>query len=222
MKLMKGICWLICPIIILAYGWELVLVLPLLPQSPSLRSTGWGFFAGCVFWPIVLRHLQFWQNLEHELTHSVVALLFLRNIRSLEADHTEGRVSYDGPGSNFVIILAPYCLPTLSLLWLALLPLIRQEYLRFYFVFLGFLTGYDAFSNLQEYHLQQPDIQECGAVFSALFSTAATIILNGLICGIVIDGRFGAFSFISGGYGNFLTFVGSSLDSLRGLSRCLP
>lgn len=204
MGILRIVCWLICPVVILVYGWQLILILLSFPDSLGLQQAGWGFASGCLFWSMFGKHVTVWQNLEHELTHSAVALLFLRRVRSLQSTETSGLVTFDGPGNNFVIVLAPYCLPTLSLTWLGVLILMHPDFSEWHLVLLGFLVGYDLASNLDEFHLEQPDIQQCGATFSAIFALASTVVIVGLICGVVASGYSGPCRFVLGGYEKML------------------
>jgi hypothetical protein len=195
-SLLKSISFATAPAVIVCYSWELYKLLHALPDCPRLQTTGWGFLGGCGFWMVCSRHLGFWLTLEHELTHSIVALLFFRRIHNLTANESDGFVTFAGLGNNFVINLAPYFLPTASIFWVAFYAAVRPEFMSSYLAVLGFFTGYHVASNIQEFHFQQPDIQQSGAWFSVFFCAAAAVLCLGFICGVAVDGLSGGSEFV--------------------------
>ena len=59
--------------------------------------------------------MQWFSTLEHELTHAIFAILSLNRVTGLNATGREGGVThYQGYG-NWVITLAPYFVPTVTI-----------------------------------------------------------------------------------------------------------
>jgi hypothetical protein len=88
-----------------------------------------GFFVGLPFCRWLLRHFPWPATLEHETTHALVALLFLRRVTGFQVTGRKGgRVEYRGRFggriANDLIGLAPYYLPTLPLILALFRPLI--------------------------------------------------------------------------------------------------
>ncbi len=114
----KSITFLICPFI--AYGFGLavyrVITVAAFPKQ-TLTAFAVGFVLFVVFWRIFKRHLQVVCTFEHELTHLLFGLVFLKRPHSFVVTrHDGGSVTLSG--GNFLITLAPYFFPTVSYLLL--------------------------------------------------------------------------------------------------------
>lgn len=118
----------------------------------SLASTRWsaflwGLFLFPLLWLIFRKffpcQLLFFTTLEHEFTHLLVGLLFFKSPVAINVTATDGG-SVMLKGSNIWITLAPYYLPTTSLL---LLPLgLWQHYQKPVRVALGMTFSYHLLS----------------------------------------------------------------------------
>lgn len=156
--------------------------------------------ARMVFCWLLARELAVWTVLVHELTHAMVGLLFLRRVRGLAATDAGGVVALDQGGDNFLITLAPYCLPTLALLWLPALTLLREQHQDLAAFMLGILLGYHAKTSARDFHFGQPDIIRSGQIFSVLFCVTASIALFGFVSAVVEAEAFsGGFQFLANG-----------------------
>ncbi len=147
-----------------------------------------GFGVFFILWIGVLRKKYFYSTFEHELTHLLVGLLFLKKPVGFKATAREGGV-VTLYGGNFIITLAPYFLPTLSFLLLPLYLVIQPTFYPYFFGILGFLTSYHIFSTIQEFRYTQPDIRKAGPVFSTVFLIFANILFYGMIL-FFLDRRF--------------------------------
>ena len=147
-----------------------------------------GFGVFFALWSAVLRTKYFYSTFEHELTHLLVGLLFLKKPVGFKATSQEGGV-VTLYGGNFVITLAPYFLPTLSFLLLPLYLVIQPTFYPYFFGILGFLTSYHILSTLQEFRYTQPDIQKAGPVFSTFFLIFSNLLFYGMIL-MFLDRRF--------------------------------
>lgn len=132
-----------------------------------------------VRWFLGLRHstmMRWFSTLEHELTHAMVAILTLNRVTGLNATHTGGVMQFQGFG-NWLITLAPYFIPTLSLLVLGMMSLAKATYYPALLVVMGFTIAYHVQSTWHELHGQQPDLHQAGWLFCWLFLPAANVLM---------------------------------------------
>lgn len=125
---------------------------------------------------------------EHELTHALVALLFFRKVTGFVVRREgTGYVRYtDGFGGSVaghLIGLAPYFLPTFTLILVLVRPLAIDHLPTFWYdLAIGVSFGYQAYSTWDESELSQSDIDKRGAVFSVILIAALTLVTHGLVC----------------------------------------
>ncbi len=155
-------------LLLIGYGTVHALM-ELTPQVWQSLLPRHSFLLGAAFFlPLYLifhRRFAVWGTMEHELTHALTALLFLRRVRSISAGEKHGETEFSGRGSA-VITLTPYFLPTLALLPLGLRPLLAPAYRSWVDLLLGSLFLYYLISNLRESHPAQPDLRRHGLFFS--------------------------------------------------------
>ncbi len=131
------------------------------------------------------------QTFTHELSHTIVSMLFMQKIYSFRAAESNGEIyrgGYTRLGDIF-ISLAPYCLPYFTYI-LLLLRLLGMP--KMYFVFdilIGFTFAFHIWCYKTETGNWQTDIQRHGYVKSYLFITFfrlfnATIILLSIRFGL--------------------------------------
>ena len=102
----------------------------LLPLSSGVSLFLVGFALYGVSWWYLFRQ-QAWgsafSTLEHELTHALFALLTFHRVKSIKTTWNRGgSMSFEG-GGNWLITIAPYFFPTLSVFVLLLQCLINVE-----------------------------------------------------------------------------------------------
>jgi len=146
---------------------------------PTLAGAG----AFVVLWLAVLlpkRSRHHLVTLEHELTHWLLALITLHRVSGLRAALTGGgHVRYMGRG-NWLIAIAPFVVPTASLIVIALAGWLHSP--RLLSALLGATLAWNVVANWAPVHRHHGDHREVGAVFSFLFVTCA----NGLVLGLVL------------------------------------
>lgn len=189
----------VCLVFGVAYALEL---------TERLTAADWetarmAWFAGGVavmlpLWLLVFRRAGFFSTFEHELTHLLVGLLFLKKPHSFNVHHQSGG-HVQMYGGNFLITLAPYFLPTLVLIQLPFFLLLRPEFYPAFFGVMGLLTGFTVFSGIQEFHLKQPDIRQSGIIFSIVVILFGNVFFLGGILVFVLEGFPGWWAFIRGG-----------------------
>jgi hypothetical protein len=98
-----------------------------------------------------------------------------------------GHVRYLGRG-NWLISIAPYFVPTLSLLALAVIYFLPERHLAIGSAALGATVSYHLVSTWAETHRNQTDLREVGFLFSALFLIPANafvlIVVLAAACGL--------------------------------------
>lgn len=146
------------------------------------------FLAGAaiyaLFWSLFLRRrssLGFLATLEHEFTHALFAWATLHRVVGFRASlRGGGHVRYLGRG-NWLIAVAPYFFPTVSLLVILLLGLLPPRHASNGSALLGVTVAYHWFSTWSETHRHQSDLREAGLLFCLLFLTAANALVFGFL-----------------------------------------
>ena len=146
-----------------------------------------GFAIFACIWRFGKRQLQPIFTFEHELTHLLVALLFLNIPRELVVSSNGGHAVYSGR-SNFLITLAPYFLPTVSYLLIPIFWFLPEKHNLICLGLLGASVSFHFFSTRGEIHLGQTDLHEAGLLFSFIFLPAACLVFYGGILALVLGG----------------------------------
>lgn len=133
------------------------------------------------FWIVVLlpkssRHpVVTW---EHELTHSLFALISGHRITGLRASlRGGGHVGYAGRG-NWLIAIAPFVVPLFALVVMVLAHWVHRP--QVISALLGFTLAWNVIGNWSSTHRHHGDHREAGAIFSFLFVAAANLLVLGL------------------------------------------
>ena len=127
------------------------------------------------------RSLGFFATLEHELTHALFAWATFHRVIGFRATlRSGGHIRYVGRG-NWLIAVAPYFFPTISLLVNVVLSWLPGRHLVLGSAVLGVTVAYHALSTWSETHRHQSDLREAGMLFCLLFLTAANARVFGLL-----------------------------------------
>ncbi len=176
----KIITLLLCPFLGYGFGvaiYEIVKLSDLPPQSYVFAV---GFVGFLIFWRIFKRQLQVVCTFEHEITHLLFGLFFLKMPKGFKVTmHEGGHVKLTG--SNFLIYLAPYFFPTVSYLLLPFIFIIPNAYLPVFYGILGASLAFHLVSTWAELHLKQTDLQKSGILFSIVFLPVANLIFYGAL-----------------------------------------
>ncbi len=111
--------------------------------------------------------------LEHEVTHALFAAATINRVTSLSAGAHSGEMRFDGPG-NWLVWLSPYFFPTFCVPVLLAMQGSRAEWMPVWLVLLGMALFGHIRGTARELHLQQPDLQRYGRVFSVAMIWTAT------------------------------------------------
>jgi len=153
-------------------------VWPLVQGDADAWPFGGAALMGAALTVLVLKFVPVFAVLEHELTHMLVAILHLRRPLSLSAGAREGEVTYTGE-SAFLIRLAPYVLPTVTLALLFAEPLFASTHQRTHVLLCGATWGYHVTTLLEEARPHQPDLREGGLVRSFIALLGLGVVFYG-------------------------------------------
>ena len=190
------------PFLFYGFGGEVLRIL----AKISLKDSRWlAFSAGIlVFFPCVFLARRFFlsawsylETLEHELTHLLIGLLFLKIPVGIRVSAHEGgevrQIGFGSTGQTWVT-LAPYFFPTISLFVLIFAYFIDLNPKTFLAV-LGWTTAFHLVTNWSETSFRQPDLQKAGILKTLLILPVMNLLSYGSILAFVADGRkgFGVF-----------------------------
>jgi hypothetical protein len=184
------------PFIAFAFGRQLLgIVKRAAPSSPRPLMFLIGAISFLPCWWLARRYmrrpLDYLSTLEHELTHVLVGLLFFKRPLSLRVSARAGG-DVVLTGGNLWITLAPYYLPTISLVLLALgivLPPIYQPQLL---VALGASATFHILSTWTELGVMQSDFKKAGILQTVWLLPVANLLFYGSIAAYVL-GNIGGF-----------------------------
>jgi len=126
------------------------------------------------------RRVGFWTVVEHELTHTLFAWATFHRVVGFSAMRSGGHIRYVGRG-NWLIAIAPYFFPTLTLLVILVLSWLPPRHLAIGAFVLGCAVAHHIFSTWSETHRHQSDLRETGWLFSWLFLPSVNAFVLGII-----------------------------------------
>ena len=176
-------------VLICMEGW--VIINYLFPKGRSLawnlpvyQWTGVGIIAFVLLSRIFNRNLKWFATFSHELTHTVVSILMLREIHSFQAGRGSGEIYTSGNRNTLVFVdLAPYCLPIFTYLLLAIRMMMSKDMLMFYDILIGLSIGFHAYCFKSQTSIYQTDINKRPLYFSYTYIFTA-LLFN--ICVIIV------------------------------------
>ena len=114
-------------------------------------------------------------TLEHECTHALFAILTGHSVKGMHVTaHDGGQVQFKGGEGNWLITIAPYFFPTITVLLLSVRIFIEQNY--WLEVAIGGSIAFHITSSYLETHGAQTDLQRVGRFFSLCFLPTANIL----------------------------------------------
>ncbi|MEO6589415.1 MAG: hypothetical protein ABIP06_08930 [Pyrinomonadaceae bacterium] len=142
------------------------------------------------------------ETLEHELTHLLIGLLFLKIPVGFRVSvHQGGEVRQIGLGSTgqVWITLAPYFFPTVSLCVLLIAYFTKLNNLTLLGT-LGFSTAFHLIANWGQTSFRQSDLQKAGILKTLLILPVMNIICYGSVLAFVSGGGSGFVRFLTAGF----------------------
>lgn len=190
------------PFLFYGFGGEFLKIL----GKVSLRDSRWlAFLAGLiVFFPCLFaaRRLfssawSYLETLEHELTHLLIGLLFLKIPVGIRVSAHEGgevrQIGFGSTGQTWVA-LAPYFFPTISL-FVLIFAYFTDLNPKTFLAVLGWTTAFHLVTNWGETSFRQPDLQKAGILKTLLILPVMNLISYGSILAFVAGGRKGFTAF---------------------------
>ncbi|MEE2788578.1 MAG: hypothetical protein VX589_14640 [Myxococcota bacterium] len=156
-------------------------------SHPDSYLFAWSAAVGALLGLIIWKFFPFFLVLEHELTHFIAALLMFRRPIRLVVDQSGGEIVYEGRGST-IIRLAPYFLPTFSLILLISMPLFVSSVHRSIQIAIGVSWGYHLITGFIEGHPGQSDLRRGGLLASYLCAGSLGGIFYATIAATTIGG----------------------------------
>jgi hypothetical protein len=177
------------------YGFGKELWLNLNKISFQNQQTFYFSLGIILFFPfhvVVSRYFQtIWNylcTLEHECTHAIVGILFGKIPVGMRVSAWKGGEVQLLGGTNLWISLAPYFLPTLSLLALLIGWIFSLAETLFFNAILGFTIAFHLVTNWKETSFRQTDLQRAGYLTSFLVLPVANLLFYGAILSFVFGG----------------------------------
>jgi hypothetical protein len=171
-----------------------------------------GFAGYVVGWWLLFRKRSWgsaFSTLEHELTHALFAVLTFHRVKSIRTTWRQGGVMQFEGGGNWLITIAPYFVPTLSLVVMAVMFFLDDGGPHWLHIGLGATVSYHATSTWIETHREQTDLQEVGFLFAFLFLPAANVLSYGLIMAVVVGGWPAGSGYMDAAYSSALALASS-------------
>ncbi len=197
-KISLGLFLLAAPFLFYGFGKEIILLL----SRTSFDNQRWlAFLAGVgVFFPCLFAAKRLFhsgwcylQTLEHELTHLLIGLLFLKIPTGIRVSaHEGGEVRQIGFGTTgqIWVTLAPYFFPTISVAVLIVAYFLQLNTLLLIGI-LGWTTAFHLVTNWSETSFRQPDLQKAGILKTILILPVMNLICYGAVLAFIADGSKG-------------------------------
>jgi hypothetical protein len=210
------------PFLFLGFGIETFNIL--LKFSPT--NPRWQYFllGVAVFVPCYFIGKRFFystwsylETLEHELTHLLIGLLFLKIPVGIRVSaHAGGEVRQIGFGTTgqIWVTLAPYFFPTVSL-FVVIIGYFASLNSLILLAILGWTTAFHLVSNWSETSFRQPDLQKAGFLQTILILPVMNLMCYGAVLAYVVDGGRGFQKFWFAGFRHSYDFMLDFLQIVR-------
>ncbi len=140
------------------------------------------FFLGERF---LKENLQWFETFTHELTHTLIAILFFRKIHSFEAKNDSGLIMSSGNDKTLVFVdLAPYCLPIYTYILLAIRSICYSPFLWCIDIIIGLSFAFHISTFKKQIGNYQTDINKRPLYFSYTYIITA-LLFN--LCVVIVS-----------------------------------
>ena len=164
-------------------------------------------FAAYILFLIILtilksRHnLNWFMKFTHELTHTLVALVFFRKIHEFVVRGRECFVHYDPPKVGYLpITLSPYCIPIYTLMIFPFRFAGDSHYMIIFDALIAFTYAFHVHTFIKQTRFTQNDIENCGIAQSVSFISFVHLAMISLILAIPKGGVLKATGRVFGEY----------------------
>ena len=149
------------------------------------------------------------QTLEHEITHLLIGLLFLKiPVGFRVSAHEGGEVRQIGLGTTGQtwVTLAPYFFPTISI-FVVIVAYFADLDTKILLGVLGWTTVFHFITNWTETSFRQPDLQKAGILKTLLILPVMNLICYGAVFAFVAEGSKGFGRFWTEGFAETLNAI---------------
>ena len=130
----------------------------------------YGLFLVSMIVPRMRHNLNWFMKFTHELTHTLVAVLFLAKIREFVVKDRDCYVNYKaGPIGYVPITLSPYCIPIYTFMLFPFRFAGDSHYMIIFDALIAFSYAFHVHSFIKQTRFRQPDIENCGKARSVAF-----------------------------------------------------
>ena len=137
---------------------------------------------GLLLLPRVRHNMDWFMRFTHELTHTLVALLFFGKIREFVVRDRECYVSYQtGPIGYVPITLSPYCIPIYTFMLFPFRFAGDSHYMIVFDFLIAFTYAFHIHTFIKQTRFSQPDIANCGKLRSVAFITFVNVWVLSLV-----------------------------------------
>jgi len=138
-------------------------------------------------------------TMEHEFTHAIFAWMTFHHVSDFKATFCSGGYVQirGGSGTNWLILIAPYWFPTLTIPVMLVLGLHPAAHADVVSGLLGVTFSYQLTSTYLETHVGQTDLQRVGFPFAWMFLPTMNILAAGVVVAVAYGGLDSAMSFLS-------------------------
>ena len=126
----------------------------------------------------LFNNLLWFETFTHELTHTIVAIMLLREVHSFHTEKSSGFITSSGRVDWLrpIVSLAPYCLPIYTYPLLALRSLMDFHGLWIFDIIIGMTIAFHAVNFWKDTNSRQTDINQFPLKFSYLYIPTALCI----------------------------------------------
>ncbi len=143
----------------------------------------YGVFMLFLIIPRLRHNLNWFMKFTHELTHTLVAILFFAKIREFVVKDRECYVNYKaGPVGYVPITLSPYCIPIYTFMLFPFRFAGDSHYMIIFDALIAFTYAFHVHAFIKQTRYTQPDIEGCGLARSTTFIAFAHTCVLSLIC----------------------------------------
>ena len=180
-------------VLITSVAWNLIRMWLTVGSDWMVNGNYMGFFAGFVayilYWAILkvfrLDHnLNWFKKFTHELTHTLVALVFFAKIHKFIVMERECNVYYEARVGYVPITLSPYCIPIYTLMLFPFRFAGDSSFLIIFDFLITFTYAFHLNTFVEQTSYSQTDIKGCGKALSTAFIAFVHLVVISLIVAI--------------------------------------
>ena len=162
-------------VLLKSFGYDAVKMWVYSPKDGNLRGLMCGFAAYAIFLlflisPKIRHNLTWFMHFTHELTHTLVALLFFRRIEEFVVSRRDCHVHYQRSRFGYIpITLSPYCIPIYTFMLFPFRYFGASHYMFAFDVMIAFTYAFHVHSFIRYTRYTQSDIEGVGLARSTAF-----------------------------------------------------